>query len=66
MYHDNRGGLYSGSGAATNLSNFVHQSTLAGKPLIAVSFNYRLTAFGFLWGSAEVKQHGSANNGLRD
>jgi carboxylesterase type B len=63
-----RGGLYSGGSAdpSTNLTNFVQQSTLAGKPVIAVSFNYRLTAFGFLWGSPELAANGSANNGLRD
>ncbi|KAJ4385619.1 hypothetical protein N0V93_010048 [Gnomoniopsis smithogilvyi] len=59
------GGLYSGGSAdpSTNLTNFVHQSELAGKPVVAVSLNYRLTAFGFLWGGSEA---GSANNGLRD
>ncbi|KAJ9151823.1 Carboxylic ester hydrolase [Pleurostoma richardsiae] len=61
------GGLYSGSSAATNLSNFVTQATKTGKPLIAVSINYRLTAFGFLWGnSSDILTNGSANNGLRD
>lgn len=30
---------------------------------MAVSLNYRLSAFGFLWGGSEA---GSANNGLRD
>lgn len=59
------GGLYSGGSAdpSTNLTNFVHQSELAGKPVVAVSLNYRLSAFGFLWGGSEP---GSANNGLRD
>jgi carboxylesterase type B len=66
LTHQKRGGLYSGSGAGNNLTNFVFQASAAGKPLIAVSLNYRLTAFGFLWGSEELKQRGSANNGLRD
>ncbi|KAJ1563703.1 hypothetical protein HK405_001090, partial [Cladochytrium tenue] len=62
------GGLYSGGSAnpSNNLTNFVYQSTLAGKPVLGVSLNYRLTAFGFLWGSKELTAKGSANNGLRD
>lgn len=31
-----------------------------------MSINYRLIAFGFLWGSEELRERGSANNGLRD
>ncbi|OHF00001.1 carboxylesterase [Colletotrichum orchidophilum] len=60
------GGLYGGSSRDNNLTNFVRQASAARKPLIAVSINYRLSAFGFLWGSDEVKANGSANNGLRD
>ncbi|KAI3540181.1 carboxylesterase [Colletotrichum filicis] len=60
------GGLYAGSSRDNNLTNFVDQASAAQKPLIAVSINYRLSAFGFLWGSDEVKANGSANNGLRD
>ncbi|KAL4905815.1 Alpha/Beta hydrolase protein [Aspergillus multicolor] len=60
------GGLYSGSSRQTNLTNFVSQGTTSHNPFIAVSINYRLSAFGFLWGSGEVATHGSANNGLRD
>ncbi|KAK1625753.1 Alpha/Beta hydrolase protein [Colletotrichum phormii] len=60
------GGLYAGSSRDNNLTNFVHQASAAQKPLIAVSINYRISAFGFLWGSDEVKANGSANNGLRD
>ncbi|KAF9875174.1 carboxylesterase family protein [Colletotrichum karsti] len=60
------GGLYAGSSRETNLTNFVRQASAAQKPLIAVSINYRLSAFGFLWGSDELKANGSANNGLRD
>ncbi|KAL4970681.1 Alpha/Beta hydrolase protein [Aspergillus stella-maris] len=60
------GGLYSGSSYETNLTNFVSQGVASGNPFIAVSINYRLTAFGFLWGSHELAANGSANNGLRD
>lgn len=62
-----RGGLYSGSSAGTNLTNFVRQASKAKKPVIAVSLNYRLSAFGFLWGNTtEILANSSANNGLRD
>ncbi|GKU13945.1 unnamed protein product, partial [Fusarium langsethiae] len=59
---------FSGGSASPdqNLTNFVYQSTLAGNPVLGVSINYRLTAFGFLWGSPELTKKGSANNGLRD
>ncbi|KAK1857124.1 carboxylesterase family protein [Colletotrichum chrysophilum] len=60
------GGLYAGSSRETNLTNFVRQASAAQKPLIVVSINYRLSAFGFLWGSNELTANGSANNGLRD
>lgn len=62
------GGLYSGSSAdpSLNLTNFVRQSVLSDNPVVAVSLNYRLTAFGFLRGSREISQTGSSNNGLRD
>lgn len=63
---DISGGLYSGSSRDPNLTNFVWQAAAAGKPVIGVSINYRLNAFGFLWGSHELKANGSANNGLRD
>ncbi|KAL3468436.1 Alpha/Beta hydrolase protein [Aspergillus heterothallicus] len=43
-----------------------HSKAASENPFIAVSINYRLSAFGFLWGSDEVAAHGSANNGLRD
>ncbi|KAK1722836.1 Alpha/Beta hydrolase protein [Colletotrichum acutatum] len=55
-----------GSSRDNNLTNFVRQASAAQKPLIAVSINYRLSAFGFIWGSDGVKVNGSANNGLRD
>lgn len=60
--------MYAGGSAAPiyNLTNFVYQSVLSDNPVIAVSINYRLTVFGFLWGSEELRERGSANNGLRD
>lgn len=39
--------------------------TSSGKPFIAVSFNYRLSAWGFL-SSQEVVDSGNTNIGLRD
>lgn len=60
------GGLYGGCSREWNMTSFVSQAVAAGKPVIAVSINYRLNAFGFLWGSHELTAKGSANNGLRD
>jgi carboxylesterase type B len=62
-----RGGLVQGSSADPryNLSYLIRQSVLASKPIIGISINYRLSAFGFLW-SQEVKAHGTGNLGLRD
>jgi carboxylesterase type B len=48
-----------------NLSHLVKKSIEANKPIVTVSLNYRLSAFGFLW-SEEVKSNGTANNDLRD
>lgn len=48
-----------------NLSYVVESSTDAGVPIIAVSINYRLGAFGFLGGS-EIIKAGAANLGFRD
>ncbi|KAJ5901473.1 hypothetical protein N7495_002001 [Penicillium taxi] len=61
------GGFYEGGTVDPryNLSRLVQKSVEASKPIIAVSLNYRLSAFGFLW-SKEVKANGTANNGLRD
>jgi carboxylesterase type B len=47
------------------MSRLVQKSVEASKPVIGISLNYRLSAFGFLW-SEEVKANGTANNGLRD
>lgn len=61
------GGFYSdaASDARYNLSFIVNTSVAMGKPIIGVSVNYRLSAWGFLWGK-EVKEAGAGNLGLRD
>jgi carboxylesterase type B len=48
-----------------NQSYIIKEATDAGMPFIGVSMNYRLQAFGFLWGSA-VKEAGVSNLGLKD
>lgn len=48
-----------------NLSFIVENSVALGKPIIGVSINYRLTAWGFL-ASQEVTNSGNTNLGLRD
>jgi len=61
------GGYYQGGGVDQryNLSFMVQNSVDIGKPVIGVSINYRLAAWGFL-SSQEVLGEGNANNGLRD
>lgn len=61
------GGLYMGGSADRryNLSFIVENSVALGTPMIGVSLNYRLSAFGFLHGS-EALGAGIANNGFRD
>ncbi|RLN91093.1 hypothetical protein BBJ28_00023527 [Nothophytophthora sp. Chile5] len=61
------GGFYEGGSRDPryNLSHIVSEAAQAGKPFIGVSFNYRLQAFGFLWGSA-VEEAGVTNLGFRD
>lgn len=49
-----------------NLSFIVENSVKIGKPVIGVSINYRLSAWGFLAGSEEIKESGEMNLGLRD
>jgi carboxylesterase type B len=44
----------------------VQNSIKIGKPIIAVNINYRLSAWGFLSGSEELKAAGALNLGLRD
>lgn len=48
-----------------NLTWIVRQSVAINKPIIAVSINYRLSAYGWLW-STDVVNKGVANLGLRD
>ncbi|KAJ4029722.1 hypothetical protein NW758_013281 [Fusarium oxysporum] len=61
------GGLWMGGAADPryNLSFIVEQSVALGKPVIGVSLNYRLSAFGFLMGKEAIKE-GVANLGFRD
>ncbi|KAG5752919.1 hypothetical protein H9Q70_004480 [Fusarium xylarioides] len=61
------GGYFQGSGVDLryNLTFIVEQSVKIGHPVIAVSMNYRLGAFGFL-NSAEAFKTGDSNMGLRD
>lgn len=48
-----------------NLSFIVQNSVDQGTPMLGVSINYRLSAYGFLMGS-EALEAGIANNGFRD
>lgn len=48
-----------------NMTFIVEQSKKMGKPIVAVSINYRLSGWGFLW-SDELVQNGVANLGFRD
>ncbi|KAI4623046.1 uncharacterized protein J4E87_006139 [Alternaria ethzedia] len=48
-----------------NMSYIVQQSVLNNKPVIGISINYRMAAFGFLY-SEEVETAGAQNLGLRD
>ncbi|KAJ4288146.1 hypothetical protein N0V90_012163 [Kalmusia sp. IMI 367209] len=61
------GGFQNGGGPDQryNLSFIVDQSVAIGKPIIAVSLNYRLSLWGFA-SSSELAQEGSLNVGLRD
>jgi carboxylesterase type B len=47
------------------MSYIVQQSVLNSKPVIGISINYRMAAFGFLY-SKEVEEAGAQNIGLRD
>lgn len=51
--------------ARYNMSYIVEQSVLNKKPVIGISINYRMAAFGFLY-SEEVKAAGTENLGLLD
>lgn len=61
------GGFTTGGSAYAryNLSFIVEQSVKIGTPIVAVSFNYRLSAYGFLSGG-EATEAGISNNGYRD
>ena len=48
-----------------NVTFIVEQSFQMGKPIVAVSLNYRVSGWGFLW-SDEIVQQGVANLALRD
>ncbi|KAJ6104377.1 hypothetical protein N7523_010697 [Penicillium sp. IBT 18751x] len=48
-----------------NMSYIVQQGALNGKPVLGVSINYRMAAFGFL-DSKEVRAEGNTNLALRD
>ncbi|KAF2676670.1 alpha/beta-hydrolase [Lentithecium fluviatile CBS 122367] len=61
------GGLTQGSSIDQryNFSAMVQKSVDIGKPIVAVSVNYRLDMWGFITGE-EVVESGNANLGLRD
>ena len=61
------GGFYQGGAPDQryNLSYMVQNSVKIGKPVIGVSTNYRLSAWGFL-NSNEMTGSGNTNLGLRD
>ncbi|KAF9000388.1 alpha/beta-hydrolase [Hymenopellis radicata] len=61
------GGYNAGTSSSPvyNLSYIVQESVEMGEPIVAVSFNYRLGALGFL-ASTEVVACGNANLGLKD
>ncbi|KAK6379059.1 hypothetical protein LTS17_006763 [Exophiala oligosperma] len=61
------GGFFEGGGRDPryNLSKIVQASAEMGKPFIGVSINYRLQAFGYLFGTAVMKA-GVTNLGFRD
>ncbi|KAJ7630305.1 carotenoid ester lipase precursor [Roridomyces roridus] len=54
-----------GSSRDNDMAPLVERSTLIGEPMIVVSINYRINAFGFLAGK-EVDAAGVTNLGMRD
>ncbi|CCM06340.1 uncharacterized protein FIBRA_08594 [Fibroporia radiculosa] len=59
------GGFEIGSATGYDGSLYVERSIALGEPVIFVSHNYRMNAFGFL-ASQEVEEAGLTNVGLRD
>jgi cholinesterase len=61
------GGFFEGGSADPryNLSYIVQQSSKMNTPFIGVSINYRLQAWGFIFGK-EIAEEGSTNLGIRD
>ncbi|OAG01895.1 alpha/beta-hydrolase [Paraphaeosphaeria sporulosa] len=61
------GGFAQGSGIDLryNLSFIVQESVALGQPMLGITLNYRLSAWGFLQGD-EVRNSGDTNVGLRD
>jgi carboxylesterase type B len=61
------GGFTEGGGRDPryNLTKIVANSVTQKQPIIGVSINYRLQAFGYIWGT-EVKKAGVTNLGFRD
>ncbi|KAK6501315.1 hypothetical protein TWF481_009156 [Arthrobotrys musiformis] len=62
------GGGFTSSGSSNppyNMTFMVDQSVKSGKPIIAVSFNYRLTAWGML-ASKVMTNSGITNIGIKD
>ncbi|KAJ4295578.1 hypothetical protein N0V90_007591 [Kalmusia sp. IMI 367209] len=61
------GGFVQGSGVDLryNLSFIVQESANLGQPILGITLNYRLSAWGFLQGD-EVRKSGDTNVGLRD
>ena len=65
---NDKGGGYSEGGNADqryNMSKIVQNGVDIGRPFIAVQVNYRLSAWGFLFGD-QVAGEGATNLGLRD
>ncbi|EHA56295.1 lipase 2 [Pyricularia oryzae 70-15] len=61
------GGYFMGSGSDPryNTSFLVKESVEMGTPMVAVTLNYRLSAWGFIFGK-EVQAAGQTNIGMRD
>ncbi|EPS41662.1 hypothetical protein H072_4438 [Dactylellina haptotyla CBS 200.50] len=62
------GGGFDGGGSGDqryNMSGIVRLSQDMGKPIVGVSFNYRLNKLGFLQ-SSQLLQEGSSNAGMHD